>query len=252
MFCHYLQSGIAPDPVQSPPHTGQNHLSPYHVFRPTSQPSARNIPLQFMTSPRSSGGQRLEPPPESRSGSRASSRPTDNRGLDPNVSSSPRPAASRPQSAMNITSHDHPVANKSVEDVRSSRSRPARTQTPMMMQPRETQRPESVRSSTSKNRLSTLNLCTSQTNLVNGQEQPRQPSPSALNLVSPVRHSTSRVSLREAGSFSNGFDDGTYLDPAFYPGDKPRTSLSLMARDGHQPLNNRPVSRAASSVLSYV
>ena len=92
------------------------------------------------------------------------------------------------------------------------------------MMPRETQsssRPRSVQSSASKNQLSVLNLDTNQTNLVGGQEQTPQASPSALNLVSPVRHSTSRVSLRQAGSFATGFDEGTYLDPAFYPGDGP-------------------------------
>ena len=241
----------------------------------------------------SSGDKHLEPPPplpiESRSGSRASSRRTDNGGLG---SVRPRSAASRPQSA---TPYTNPV-----DDARSSRSRtPRATQTH--------QRPESARSSTSKNQLSVLNLDTNQTN--HGQQQtPRQhpsssalklvspghatsprvslrevgsfatgfddsayldpayhpgdrpvyrdghqqsqeglkqkfhqPSSSALNLVSPVRHSTSRVSLREAGSFANGFDDGTYLDPAFYPG----------MRENNLNVPSRPVSRGTSSTLSY-
>ena len=73
------------------------------------------------------------------------------------------------------------------------------------------------------------------------KQKPQQPSSSALNLLPPIRHSTSRVSLRKAGSFSNGFDDGTYLDPAFYPG------------VGESNLNvpSRPVSRGTSSSLSY-
>lgn len=239
----------------------------------------------------SSGDKHLEPPPplrfESRSGSRASSRHADNGGLG---SVRPRSAASRPQSAMSAAPNSNPVVNKkSVEDARSSRSRtPRATQTHP--------KPESARSSTSKNQLSVLNLDTNQTNL--GQQQtprqqpsssalnlvspghstsraslremgsfangfdalhppvdghgqtqtqtgsrqsPQQPSSSALNLVSPVRHSTSRVSLlREAGSFANGFDDGTYLDPAFYP------SMS----ESNLNVPSRPVSRA-SSTLSY-
>ena len=150
-----------------------------------------------------------KPPPalpiESRSGSRASSRHPDNGGSG---SVRPRSAASRPQSAMSATPNGNPVFNKSVGDTRSPRSRPPRaTQTP---------RPESARSSASKNQLSVLNLDTNQTNL--GQQQtPRQPpSSSALNLVSPG-HSTSRVSLRQMGSFANGFNDNAYLDPALHP-----------------------------------
>ena len=162
------------------------------------------------------GDKHLEPPPplpiESRSGSRASSRRADIGGLG---SDRPRSAASRPQSVMS-------VVNKSVDDARSSRTRTPRAHTPMTMSPRATQThpgPESVRSSASKNQLSVLNLNTSQTNLGQQTPQRQQPSSSALNLVSP-RHSTSHVSLREAGSFSNGFDDSTYLDPALYPGDR--------------------------------
>ena len=255
----------------------------------------------------SSGDKHLEPPPplhiESRSGSRASSRRTDNGGSG---SVRPRSATSRPQSALSATQNSNHVVSKSVEDARSFRSRTPRAHTPMTMSPRATQthpRPESARSSASNNQLSVLNLDTYQTNL--GQQQtPRQhpsssalnlaspgrsasrvslrevgsfangfddrayldpalhppvdgdghyqgqaslkqksqhPSSSALNLVSPVRRSTSHVSLREAGSFANGFDDGTYLDPAFYPG------------EGERNLNvpSRPVSRGTTSTLSY-
>jgi hypothetical protein len=242
----------------------------------------------------------LLPPPlpiESRSGSRTSFRRADNGGLG---SVRPHSAASRPQSAMSATPNGNHVVSKSVDDARSSRSRTPRAHTPMTMTPRATQthpRPESVRSSASKNQLSVLNLNTSQTNL--GQQQtpqrpsssalnlvsphhstsrvllrevgsfangfddrpidrdghhqsqaslvvqnPQQPSSSALNLVSPVRHSTSRVSLREAGSFANGFNDGTYLDPAFYPGERVvESNLNVLSR---------PVSRGTSSSLSYM
>jgi hypothetical protein len=138
------------------------------------------------------------------------------------------------------------MVNKSVEDARSSRSRTPRA-TPMAM-PHETQsspRPKSAQSSASKNQLSVLNLNASQTNLVGRQQQtPQHLSSSTLNLGPPVHHSTSRVSLREAGSFSNGFDDGTYLDPAYYPGDKP-------AVGSHLNVDSRPVSRGTSSILSY-
>jgi hypothetical protein len=232
----------------------------------------------------SSGDKHLEPPPplhiESRSGSRASSRRADNGGLG---SVRPGSAASRPQSAMSATSN--PVVNKSVEDARSSRSRTPRAQTPMTMPLRTIQthpRPESARSSASKNQLSVLNLDTSQTDLGQQQTPRQQPSSSALNLVSPG-HSTSRVSLREdgdghhqsqagskqkpqqpssstlnlvppirpstshslreAGSFSNGFDDDMYLDPAFYPGEP------VVESNFNVP--SRPVSRGTSSTLSY-
>ncbi|KAF8806690.1 hypothetical protein BYT27DRAFT_7339251 [Phlegmacium glaucopus] len=255
-------SGIAPDPVPSPPHSGQNHLSPYHVYRPTSRSSSRIIPAQSITSLISSGGNHPELPPPTglRSGSRASSRQSDNKGLGPTLPSSP---VSRPRSAMNATPFGNPTSNKSVEDARSSHSRTPRARTPMMMPPRETQtspNPQSVRSSASK-KPSARNLSTSQTNLVVEQQQPHlQPSTSASNLVSPLRHSPSRVSLREAGSFSNGFDDGTYLDPAFYPGDKPSDHFiqqPSMARGDHRSqtslnVHSRPVSRGTSSALSYV
>lgn len=75
-------------------------------------------------------------------------------------------------------------------------------------------------------------------------------SQSALNLVTPIRHSTSPVSLRKAGSFSNGFDEGAYLDPAFYPGDRPDGHHSQVALNSNVP--SKPVSRRTSSVLSYV
>lgn len=249
----------------------------------------------------SSGDKHLEPPPplpiESRSGSRASSRHADKGGLG---SVRPRSAASRPQSAMSATPHSNFVVNKSVEDARSFRSRTPRAHTPRATQTQH--RPESARSSASKNQLSVLNLDTNQTNpeqqltprqqpsssalnLVSpghstsrvslremgsfangfddsayldpalhppvdgdghhqsqaGLKQNLQPSSSALNLVSPVRHSTSHVSLREAGSFANGFDDGAYLDPAYYPG----------VREGNLNVPSRPVSRGTSSSLSY-
>ena len=53
LFSFIVRSGFAPDPVHFPPHTGtgRNHLSPYHVFRPTAQPSSsRIIPMASITS----------------------------------------------------------------------------------------------------------------------------------------------------------------------------------------------------------
>ncbi|KAH9485713.1 hypothetical protein JR316_0002626 [Psilocybe cubensis] len=55
-------SGMAPDIVQSPPHTGVNHLSPYHVYRPPSQASQRMAAMKSVTSLHTQGGSRLEPP----------------------------------------------------------------------------------------------------------------------------------------------------------------------------------------------
>ena len=73
------------------------------------------------------------------------------------------------------------------------------------------------------------------------KQNPQQQPSSTSNIVSPFGHSTSHVSLREAGSFANGFDDGTYLDPAFYPG----------VRESNLNVPSRPVSRGTSSTLSY-
>jgi len=172
------------------------------------------------------------------------------------------------------------VVNKSVDDARSTRSRTPRAHTPMTMTPRATQthpRLESARSSVSKNQLSVLNLNTSQTNLEqqqtprqqpssssalnpispghstshvsllhedgDGNQQP-QPSSSTLNLVPPIRRSTSHVSLREAGSFASGFDDGAYLDPAFYPSEPVVGGSNLN-------VPSRPVSRGSSALSFY-
>ena len=108
-------------------------------------------------------------------------------------------------------------------------------------------RSESAQSSASRHQLSVLNLNTSQTNL--GQQSPQQqPSSSALNFVSQ-RHSTSHVSLREAGSFSNGFDDGTYLDPAFYPGDR---SVDGDSQHRSQASLKQEPQRQSSSALNLV
>ena len=108
-------------------------------------------------------------------------------------------------------------------------------------------RSESAQSSASRHQLSVLNLNTSQTNL--GQQSPQQqPSSSALNLVSP-RHSTSHVSLREVGSFYNGFDDGTYLDPAFYPGDR---SVDGDSQHRSQASLKQEPQRQSSSALNLV
>lgn len=202
--------------------------------------------MPSITSLQTSGDKHLEPAPiESRSASRASSQRADCGGR----STRPRSAASRPESAMSSALYNNPMVNKSVEDARSSRSRTPRTSTPMMM-PRETQsspRPKSAQSSASKNQLSVLNLNTN--DIMGGQQQTPQSSSSVLNLVSPVHHSTSRVSLREAGSFSNGFDDDTYLDPAFFPADRPA--------DGNGPhqtpagLGQKPA-QASSSALNLV
>ena len=203
--------------------------------------------MASITSLQGSSDKDLGPPPPlpigSRSGSRASSRRADNEGLEP---SRPRSAASRPQSAMSATPYNNPMGNKSAEDARSSHSRTPRAPTTPTMMPRETQsspRPKSAQSAASKNQLSVLNLNASQTNLAGRQQSSQHPSSSTLNLVPPFHHSTSRVSLREAGSFSNGFDDGTYLDPAYFPGDKPAVGSHL---------DPRPVSRGTSSALSYV
>ena len=227
IFVIILQSGFPPDLTPSPSHTEQNRLSPYHVYRPPSQPSSsRIIPMPSVTSFRNPGANKHLPPPppiESRSGSRASSRRTDNKGFDPTMAHSP---ASRPQSALN-----NPMASRPFDDTRSSRSRTPRAHTPTTLLPQASPKPESVRSSASKKQPSALNLSASQTNLVVGQQQKPLPPPSSsvLSLVPPVRHSTSRVSLREAGSFANGFDETTYLDPAFYPGDGPAPGASQSA-----------------------
>ena len=154
---------------------------------------------------------------------------------------------------MNGATHANSMV---VDDARSSRSRTPRAP------PREMQTPpgpESVRSSASRKQPSALGSSASQTNLAVEQQYQKTPrqqasSSSALGLLTPVRHSTSRVSLREAGSFANGFDDGAYLDPAFYPSDGPVTG------DGHghgsqvalHGPSSRPVSRGTSSVLSYI
>ena len=205
-----------------------------------------------------SGDKHLEPPPllpiESRSGSRA-----DNGGLDSDRS---RSAASRPQSVMMS-------ADRLVDGDGHHRSQASLNQQPQQPSSSALNLVPPIRHSTSRVSLreagSFANGFDDGTyldpafypgdRLVNGDghhwsqaslnQQPQQPSSSALNFISPVRHSTSRVSLREAGSFANGFDDGTYLDPAFYPGEPASVVESNLD------IPSRPVSRGTSSILSY-
>ncbi|KDR75515.1 hypothetical protein GALMADRAFT_247958 [Galerina marginata CBS 339.88] len=221
-------SGIAPPVVNSPPHTGRNHLSPYHTFRPA----------QSVTSLRTQGGTRVEPPTsmENRPASAADSRRRSRQSLnsyaaDPThgYPSTPR-ANQRPPST---TSH----APSGMNDQYSYVDR-AQTYTP-----RPPARPESVRSSASRKPPPPM---ASQTSLVPNPDIAQ----SGLSLASPMHHSKSNASLRSMGSYSKYNPQG-YVDPAYWSADGPDgagpvQSQSSMHGRGH----SRPPS--VNSALSYV
>ncbi|KAF8957339.1 hypothetical protein BDZ97DRAFT_1924703 [Flammula alnicola] len=244
-------SGIAPDVVHSPPHTGRNHLSPYHTYQPA--PSF----TQSVTSLQSQGGTRTGRPPAERPPSAADSRRRSKQSLngyaDPNeeyyqatpsmTNVQPRPpsTSSRPRSGMN-----NPYTNPdpSYNDLDRSRT-PNRTS-------QYQGRPESVRSSASKR---PLQQYASQTSLLPGggvQAQPTNASSSRLVLASPVHRVASNASMRSQGSYGK-YDPSGYVDPAFWPADGPPPPAAVQPQmEGYFDRAVPPRPPSANSALSYM
>ncbi|KIM36733.1 hypothetical protein M413DRAFT_448874 [Hebeloma cylindrosporum] len=221
-------SGLPPAVVNSPPHTGINHLSPYHTYQVH--------PTQSLTSLHTQGGTRVQstaPAPSSpanRPGSAADSRHKSKQSLNNGFShpgsmaypSSPRPSQ-RPQPAA--SGHYFPAAP----------------------------RPESVRSGVSK-KMPKPRASQSSFVVVNPSPNQSPPSPppphvgqtpvggGGLTLTAPLHRMGSSTSLRSTGSYSR-YNPAEYQDPAFWDVDGPGPS-------GAPPPVQRPTS--VNSGLSYV
>ncbi|CAA7260447.1 unnamed protein product [Cyclocybe aegerita] len=271
-------SGIAPPPVNSPPHTGRNHLSPYHVFKPASMSNL--APMQSVTSLRSQGGTRQQPPASNRAPSVAVSHQRSNQTLNTyggpsqqqGYSSTPKmkPKASSTFSAAG------PYESPSVNEILHARALGSPLPPPQMPSVSAEGRPESVRSGRSRRPLRSHNP--SQTSLVVVNPDPptrqsptsgmsRRPGPNpvapaaqetaggGLVLQPPIQRQASNTSLRSTSSYSK-FVPKDYVDPAFWgvsgPGEGP--ALTVPANGDISTLNARRLSRQASanSGLSYV
>jgi len=221
-------SGIAPPVVNSPPHTGRNHLSPYHTFRPA----------QSVTSLRTQGGTPVEPPtfaadrPESAADSRRKSRQSLNSYAAEPVAQAYPATPKTNQRPPSTTSHPPSGLNGQYMD-------PVQSYTP-----RPHPRPESVRSSASRKPPPPM---ASQTNLV---PNPAHMAPSGLHLESPMHHVKSSASLRSMGSYAKYNPDG-YVDPAYWAPDGPDGATAVHSQNSMQGRgHSRPPS--VNSALSYV
>ncbi|KAJ3501597.1 hypothetical protein NLJ89_g9268 [Agrocybe chaxingu] len=272
-------SGIAPPPVNSPPHTGRNHLSPYHVFKPASMSNL--APMQSVTSLQSQGGTRQQPPASNRAPSVAVSHQRSNQTLNTyggpsqqqGYSSTPKmkPKASSTFSAAG------PNESPSVNEILYARASGSPLPPPQMPAVLAEGQPESIRSGHSRRALRSRNP--SQTSLVVVNPDPptrqsptrptsgmsRRPGPnpvvpaaqesSGLVLQAPIQRQASNTSLRSTNSYSK-FVPQDYVDPAFWgvngPGEGPAVSAAANGDVGA--LNASRLSRQASanSGLSYV
>ncbi|PPQ88959.1 hypothetical protein CVT25_005058 [Psilocybe cyanescens] len=291
-------SGMAPDVVNSPPHTGVNHLSPYHTYRPPSQASQRVAAMQSVTSLRTQGGTRVEPPTAStlveRPGSVADSRRKSRQSYasysDPPQSQfQPRPPSVSSRAPSRAAGSQYvqdaytpqqqqqylPQQQQQQQQGYSSRA-PSRasgqyfrentpSQTPYQQQqhlpPAQAHaRPESVRSSASKNPV--LRPMKSQASFVLHNPDPDMtPSPAAavapsgLHLEHPaMQRQKSSTSLRSVGSYAR-YDPNEYVDPAFWPADGPGAFIQPQQGAGSSIRNEPRVQTRPASVnsgLSYV
>ncbi|KAF9543709.1 hypothetical protein CPC08DRAFT_423427 [Agrocybe pediades] len=195
-------SGFAPDVVRSPPHTGRNHLSPYHTYQPTPKATPRVAPAQSMASLRTQGGTKLQEPsallgtPQRRPESRAESQKTPSEELkdaymrEHGSNYAPSPRVQRPPSSMShAPSHISQAAHKSTRSLQLHTPRPEPTYTPRRYAA-ESIRPESVRSPAG---FSTKNPSTTNLNLNNNNPY----------LVSHTYRSSPKMSQVSLGSHIN-------------------------------------------------
>ncbi|KAF9477877.1 hypothetical protein BDN70DRAFT_880647 [Pholiota conissans] len=207
-------SGMIPDAVQSPPHTGVNHLSPHRTYHSAFKQSLQSLRSQEQ---RSAGreSQPAERPPSAADSSRRQSKPNYNGYADPSKNPyQPRPpsASSRRASQNNPYGTSNPTYSyTAIEQSRSPRhTSQYQTQT----------RPESVRSFASKKPVAPF--AASQTSLNNATGtgsvigQAKNASSSRLVLATPIRRAASNASMQSQGSYSK-FDANTYIDPAYWP-----------------------------------
>lgn len=260
-----LQSGFAPDPVQSPPHTGENHLSPYHTYHaaaPLFKQSIQSLRNQGSPRPQFSASQQQRPPSSAAATSRKQSQQSFSAFADPpqawgrytpGPSPSPRnnnvPPVRPPSAAPTFAAASRPA---------SGMSRPASqrtTQTQQYAGP-AADYAASVRSSATAARHAEHPLA-SQVSLSNltgtggvlGQS--RNASATRLVLASPVHRVASNASMRSQGSYAR-FDPGQYVDPAMWtvdgvpPAPSPHEGVDYFDRE----VPPRAVS--VNSGLSYI
>jgi len=214
--------------VNSPPHTGINHLSPYHTYQAH--------PTQSLTSLHTQGGTRV------RSSAPAPSSPVQRPG---SVNSRHTSKQSLSNGFAHLGGLGYPASPGP-----SQRSHPAASGQHLQTAPR----PESVRSGVSKKVPRTR---ASQASFVVANPSPNQSPPTppksrvgkspaggglTLTAPSPLNRMASSTSLRSTGSYSK-YNPAEYEDPAFWNVDGPGPS-------GAPPPVQRPTS--VNSGLSYV
>jgi len=262
------QSGFAPDVAKSPPHTGRNHLSPYHTYQRTPQASPRIAPTQSMASLRTQGGTRLDAPSTllatpQRPESRAEAHKTPSQSLkeeymrEHGSNYAPSPRIQRPPSGISHAPSNRDAMSQTHKSTRSLQlhtPRPEPTYTPR--RPAESIRPESVRSPASRNNNSPypnnsntyLNPAMSQASLASNQAPRPNMSSGGLVLQPPIRRERSNTSLRSTGSFSKFIAD-EYQDPAFWGPNGPSEAPAESSNSIHGGVHSRPAS--VNSGLSY-
>ncbi|KAF9047579.1 hypothetical protein BJ165DRAFT_1403266 [Panaeolus papilionaceus] len=224
-------SGVPPQAGQSPLHTGRNHLSPYHVFKPPIN-GLGLAPAQSMLSMRSQKSGRAQP--EYDGGMDTMSRRHSKQSMNMNASNQP----SRPPSSLGGAFAR--VAAPFMQHLESAGGKsPARSARLGL------HKPESIASFTSrKTGRGPISLYT---------QTPRAaPAPvvpeSAPMLMAPqqIRRTGSSSSLRSNNSYSR-YNPNDYVDPAFWGPDGPSGPPGALLAAGPDP-NGR---RSASSDLSY-
>lgn len=230
-FIFYAQSGVPPQAGQSPLHTGRNHLSPYHVFKPPIN-GLGLAPAQSMLSMRSQKSGRAQP--EYDGGMDTMSRRHSKQSMNMNASNQP----SRPPSSLGGAFAR--VAAPFMQHLESAGGK-----SPALSARLGLHKPESIASFTSrKTGRGPISLYT---------QTPRAaPAPvvpeSAPMLMAPqqIRRTGSSGSLRSNNSYSR-YNPNDYVDPAFWGPDGPSGPPGALLAAGPDP-NGR---RSASSDLSY-
>lgn len=242
------QSGIAPPVVNSPPHTGQNHLSPYVQYKPSvpafSRPisaagPAPSVAASRKQSKQSMGPSYAEPPRNSASMKGPYSYPNQSSGRVDDTRSGSR--ASNHPSQFRFPSQPHPQ--------QTPHARPASVVSGMSRRPNP---PFMAQHHPSTSQVS-LNSITADGGV---RGQPVNASASRLTLHTPIKRQLSNASLHSQGSYSR-YDPATYEDPAFWapdgPGPDPRpASVHRPPEDGGSYFDPRPPrAMSANSGLSY-
>ncbi|PPQ63758.1 hypothetical protein CVT24_004267 [Panaeolus cyanescens] len=228
-------SGIAPPPTQSPPHTGKNHLSPYHVFKPPIN-GLSLAPAQSMLSMRSQKSGRAHPA-EYDGGMDAVSRRQSKQSMNMYAINNSQP--SRPPSSLGGA-----FARVAAPFMQHSGSAAA-GKSPARSTRLGLHKPESIASFTSRKTGCGPTSMHAQTPRVAPAPVDEVPGP-MLMAPQHLRRTGSSTSLRSNTSYSR-YNPDEYVDPAFWGVDGPGGAPGALLAAGPDP-NGR---RSASSDLSY-